>query len=80
MGKGESESFHTDNDKGSSIDFFLVSQVDETEKEQLSEILSAASGIRPDRMREESFFKVELISRPRRRSMELTILLPGFPG
>ncbi|GAA6061975.1 hypothetical protein JCM10212_005219 [Sporobolomyces blumeae] len=34
-------------------------KVDETEKEHLSEILAAASGIRPERMREESFFKVD---------------------
>ncbi|GAA5963393.1 hypothetical protein JCM3765_003053 [Sporobolomyces pararoseus] len=34
-------------------------KVDDSEKEQLSEILAAASGIRPERMREESFFKVD---------------------
>ncbi|GAA5854363.1 hypothetical protein JCM3766R1_002298 [Sporobolomyces carnicolor] len=34
-------------------------KVEESEKEQLSEILSAASGIRPERMRDESFFKVD---------------------
>ncbi|GAA5854515.1 hypothetical protein JCM5353_000035 [Sporobolomyces roseus] len=34
-------------------------KVDDAEKEQLSDILSAASGIRPERMREESFFKVD---------------------
>ncbi|GAA5991439.1 hypothetical protein JCM5350_006930 [Sporobolomyces pararoseus] len=34
-------------------------KVEDAEKDQLSEILAAASGIRPDRMREESFFKVD---------------------
>ncbi|GAA6011155.1 hypothetical protein JCM11491_006742 [Sporobolomyces phaffii] len=34
-------------------------KVEESEKEELSAILAAASNIRPERMREESFFKVD---------------------